>query len=652
MESTRLSSKSRQGLEAICDTFAPGGDGIPSATEIGVPDALLGTVDLNPRRSERRQFASLMRLWDTPALTALGGGGLRRFSELRPEERERVLLSWADSRSPQRRAVFQGLRKGILLSYYGQAAADGGPSPVMESIGYPGPLGSPEYPQPRAISPLQISADTELECDVCIVGSGAGGGVAAAVLARAGLDVVVLEAGQYLSEQDFDGEELSGYARMYLNGGALNTANQSLALVAGVGLGGGTLVNYSFSFRTPEAVRREWASMGVAEATSAGFEQSLDVVCERIGVNHEHNLPSGRDIGIKAGLDRLGWHCESMPRNVRGCQAEVCRLCHFGCQLGAKQSTLKTWLQDAHDAGARVVVGTRAERILTRGGSAAGVEARTAAGHRVVVRSRAVVAACGALQTPVLLKRSGLSNPNIGKHLRVHPVTIVWSQLDEEVRPWEGMLAGLYSDQHVDMDGGYGVKYEHVAITPGILASAAPWRGAAQHAELMQAMPHTGAVGVLLRDRDGGEVRVGRDGRPVVRWSLSDYDRRHFRRGVEGAAQISEAMGAKRIFASHTKLVSYEPGTRGDLGGFMRGLDAGGWGPGQMQISSFHIMGSARIGSSPSASACRPDGETWEVGNLVVLDGSAFPTASGVNPMVSIEALAHMNASALAARLT
>ena len=158
-------------------------------------------------------------------------------------------------------------------------------------------------------------------------------------------------------------------------------------------------------------------------------------------------------------------------------------------------------------------------------------------------------------------------------------------------------------------------------------------------------------IGVLVRDRDGGEVRVGRDGQPVVRYHLSDYDLGHLRTGLDGAAQIHEAAGAKRIFSSHNRWVAYEPGRDGDRARFMADCDAAGYGPGQCMLGSFHIMGSARMGGSPASSACDPTGQTWDVRDLVVCDGSAFPTASGVNPMVSIEAIAHMNARGLAARL-
>ena len=648
----RLSERQRRSLEAICDTFAPGGDGLPSASELGVPDAILDALALNPRKAERRQVAQLLGLWDTAPLTALGGGGFKRFSGLTQEERERVLLSWCDSRVPQRRAAFEALRKAALLTYHMLPGPNGSRSPVWERMGYPGPLGAPEDPPPPGIKPISITEDTTLDCDVCVVGSGAGGGVAAAVLAAAGLDVVVLEAGDYYTEADFDGGELSGFSRLYLQGGSLASPDQSVGLLAGSCLGGGTVVNFAYCFRTPDDVREEWARLGVPEVGSEEYDRSLDAVWTRLGVNQEHNEPSTRDRVMHRGLDELGWHVDSIPRNVNACRAEVCGFCGWGCPLGSKQSTMKTWLQDAHDAGARVVVRARAERALTEYGAARGVEARTADGHRVTVRARAVVVACGAIQTPALLRRSGLSNPNVGRNLRLHPATGIWGVFEEELRPWEGMTGTVYSDEHRYLDQGYGVKYEHIPCHPYLYVAYGPWRGARMYAEYMQGISHTIPVGVLLRDRDGGEVRVARDGHPVVHYKLSDYDRRHMRKGVEGAARLLEAAGARKIISGHTKGVTYEPGRDGGVQRFMHDADAAGYDAGRLLVHSFHIMGSARMGGSPDMSACNPRGETWEVRDLYVLDGSAFPTASGVNPMVTIESIAHMNASRLAAQLT
>jgi long-chain-alcohol oxidase len=652
----QLTARQRRSLEAICDTFCPPPNGLPSASELGVPDAILQLVGRDPRGGARRELKQLLGLWDTALATALGGGGLTRFSALPREQREQVLLNWCDSRLPQRRAAFHALRKATLLTYYGLPAPDGGASPVWDAIGYPGPLGARADAPPKQLTPLTIAESTTLECDVCIVGSGAGGGVAAAVLSQAGLDVIVLERGGYYDDADFDGAELRALTTMYA-GAPGATHDQSVGMIAGSCLGGGTVVNYSTSFRTPDDVRAEWASLGVPAFASADYTASLDAVCGRLGVNQEHNEPSSRERKLRDACLALGWHVDAMPRNVNGqCdQGSDCGYCGFGCRRGAKQSTAKTWLPDAQAADARIVVGVTVERVSVEHGAARGVVARTDGGHLLTVRSRAVVAAAGALQTPALLKRSGLTNPNVGKYLRLHPATAVWGVYDEEVRPWEGTMQALYSDRHRNLGDGYGLKYETAAGHPHLAVPFLPWRGARHHHELMQAMSHLVAFGVLLRDRDGGEVRIDRDGEPVVRYKLSAYDTRHLRVGIEGAAELHEAAGAQRVISSQSDYVAYDPGARGANGSrerFMHDADACGYGPGKIQLGSFHIMGSARMGGSPATSACDPNAQTWDVRDLYVFDGSAFPTASGVNPQISIQAIAHMGARALAARLT
>jgi long-chain-alcohol oxidase len=646
-----LSTRQRSALEDICETFCPSEDGLPSPRELGVVDAVLGAVQAT-RPAEQQQLAALLSAWDTPLMGAIGGGGFTRFSSMTRGQREQVLLSWADSRLPQRRAVFQALRKAALLFYYIVPGRTGGRNPAWDAIGYDGPLGQLPDASPRALHPTQIDRDTSLDCDVVIVGSGAGGGTAAAVLAGAGLDVIVVEGGDYYDDRDFDGSEYKALTRYYM--GAPNaTHDQSVGLIAGSCLGGGTVVNYSTSFRTPDDVRAEWAGHGVPAFVSADYTASLDAVCERLGVNQEHNEPSTRDRKLQEGCVNLGWHVDAMPRGVRHCaQGRECGYCGLGCRVGAKQSVVKTWLADAHSTGTRLIVRTRVQRVRVQGGVARGIDARTADGHRVTVNARAVIAACGAIHTPALLRRSGLGNQNIGKHLKLHPAAAVFGVFDEELKPWEGVMQALYSDQFRDLDDGYGLKFETAAQHPHLLVPFGPWRSAREHFRLVEAISNTTPIGVLLRDRDGGEVRVGRDGEPVVRYKLSDFDAGHLRTGLDGAAQVLEAAGARRIFSSHARWVGFDPGQQGSRAQFISDADATGYGPGQVVLNSFHIMGSARMGGSPAGSACDPAGQTWDVRNLYVLDGSSFPTASGVNPQISIQAIAHMSARGLAAKLT
>jgi len=266
------------------------------------------------------------------------------------------------------------------------------------------------------------------------------------------------------------------------------------------------------------------------------------------------------------------------------------------------------------------------------------------------VKAKHVVVACGAIHTAALLLRSGLENPQIGRNLHLHPVSNVSGVFDEEIRPWEGTMQAIYSDQHRYLTGNYGVKYETTALQPVIAMAVMPWRDPVDFRARMEQLRSTTAIGVLVRDRGKGRVRTDREGHPVSSYSLSDYDRRHMKIGFRGAAEILEAAGARRIYSPHTRFCSYEPGRRGSIETFVADMDRAGWGDAEVALFSFHLMGTARLGGGPSDSATNPEGETWEVKNLYVMDGSSFPSASGVNPMISIAAIAHRNATVLAGK--
>ncbi len=631
----------------IADTFAPGGSGLPSATETGAHLLALRIAEANPRTGEIRQLKALLDAWDSRALGAALTGRPRRFSELGQAERERVLLSLSDSRVGAKRALFQGLKTASVFPYY----MTGGPQ-VWEPMGYSGPLGVRDDAPAAVLTPIRPDRDVVTTCDVVVVGSGAGGGTAAGVLAAAGLDVVVLEAGEHHDERHFDGGEETGFLDLYALA-PQTTAEGQVALVAGRGLGGGTVVNYTTSFRTPDHVRAEWASYGAEQFTSEEYAASMDAVCARLGVNTDHDRAAPRDAILERGARALGWDSAAMPRNVLGCDQDVeCGRCGMGCRLGAKQSTAKTWLEDAARSGARIMTGVKVRMVATSFGRATGVDGVTAAGHRVTVRARAVVVAAGAIQTPALLQRSGLANRNIGAHLRLHPATAVWGRMEEPVDGWVGSMQSRYVDALTDLDDGYGVLYETAPLTPAFGSGFVNWRGAADFRRRMEELRHTLGVAVILRDRDpGGSVRIDRDGEPVVRYRLSPRDTEHLVRGLVGGARIAEAAGARWIASTHHRTVSYEPGVRGSLATFEADLRRAGAAPATLALAALHIMGSARMGGSPDASAVDPDGQTWEVAGLYVADASCFPTASGVNPMISIESIAHMTASRLARRL-
>ncbi len=623
-------------IRAVAETLVPEA-GPELAQRVAAKLALL------PRAADKAELERLLRLFESRIANFLLTGTPRPFSAMPVERRERYLRSWALSRLGLRRKGFQALKRLITMVHYTSAAA-------RARIAYPGPLSPPPTTPPlKRLTPLAIDRDTTLDCEVVIVGSGAGGGVVAGELAAAGKDVIVLEKGGYYAEADFTHSDGEAQERLYEAAGLGATSDLAMLIQAGSCLGGGTVVNFTTSFHTPEAVRDEWArEHGLPHFAGPEFTASLDAVARRIGVNTAHATPSGRDRTLIRGLERLGWHHALLPRDVRGCpQDEACGYCGFGCRRGAKQSTLVTYLQDAAARGTRFVVGAAAERALIEHGRATGVEARVGA-HRLVVRAHAVVVAGGSLHSPALLLRSGIRLPALGRFLALHPATAVFALMPEEIRPWTGTLQAHYSDQFADLDRGFGFKFETAPLHPSLAAPALPWESGRQHAEWMRRLSRTTLVAILLRDKDGGRVTVDRRGLPLVHYRLSPYDASHLRRSLAAGAELLEAAGAEEIWAPLHRWISYRPGQNARARWF-EAIDAAGLGPNQLLLASYHQMASCRMGSSPGTSVVNAENQVWGVRGLYVADASVFPSASGVNPMLTIMGIAHRAAGIIAA---
>jgi choline dehydrogenase-like flavoprotein len=608
-----------------------------------VPEKVIAFIEALPPADRTRLHSAMELLGTRPGAFALTGRPIP-VHWLSPHSAEDLLLRWQGSVNPLTRRVSAAVIALAELSLYGY------PGPQWDRIGYPGPLGSPPD-EPKRLSPLRIDADEELSCDVVVVGSGAGGGCAAAQLASEGLDVVVLEKGDYYGESDFEHVESEAYRKMYLYGMTLATTDLSVRIVAGSTLGGGTVVNYSTSFRTPDHVLHEWARVsGIDAFVSGEFEKSLDDVADRLGVTTDSSAAGKRDELLEEGLKELGWHVDLMPRAVRGCsQDEACGYCGFGCRIGAKQSSLRTYLDDAAARGARLIVGADARRVIVTDGRATGLVA-AAGPHRLTVRARAVVAAAGAIETPALLLRSGLGG-QVGRNLHLHPGTAPLAIFDDDVRVWEGTLQTRYSNEFRGWDGGYGPIFETIPLHPGMAAAYIPWVSADEHSKRMGEFRKASFCAVLARDRSSGRVRINRDGSPKVVYNMSRDDEARVASGVILAARVLEAAGAKTIHSPHTRPISYAPGATGAHERWADDTRRAGYRGGRVAFGSWHQMGSCRMGITPATSATNADNQTHEVGGLFVTDGSAFPTASGVNPMLSIYAIAHRAAGRIAAHL-
>ena len=650
-------------LQALADTFLPPGPDPATqpagSTQIDLAK-LTAAIQAQPLGAQQEFGQLLDLLLGQPLLGLTWLGPLRPFAGLDAAQREQVLQSWATSRLPLLRKGFHALRQLCMFLYYGDSPADGRSNPAWASLRYPGPQADDRpVAAPRPLRTLAPTADTTYDCDVLVIGSGAGGGVVAGELAEAGHDVLVLDKGPYLHGSDFTQREADMMGQLYDGRCALLTQDGSIGILAGSCLGGGTTVNWAGAFRTPDYILEEWAVEHAApHFLSPEYGRSLDAVAAALSVNTDYPRHNGQNQALRDGSQQLGQATRLIPRNEKGYQATEQHYAGLGYSSlgdahGLKQGTLNTYLATAAAHGARLLPDCRVARVTTAAGHATGAEAVYApaggAAVRITVRARRVVVAGGAIQTPALLLRSGLRHPHLGQHLHLHPTVIVAARYPHPMHSWHGPSMSVVNDHYTRLHGtNFGVKLETPPTHPGLLSMVLPWLGGQQHRAMMAEADHLGSFIVLTRDRDGGRVQADRQGQPLISYQLSAFDRANMLAGVRGAVGIHAAAGAHTIYLPHGTLPTLHVANGAvqnpDL---LAGLDQLSWQPGRFGLFSAHQMSTCRLGGTAATHPLKPNGETVEVQGLYVADGSAFPACSGANPMLSIMALAHYTAQGM-----
>jgi choline dehydrogenase-like flavoprotein len=650
----QLSESQRAALRAFCDTIVPRVEREPdphgfwgaTAGDLGV-DA--GVAELIAGIPDEVVRGGLVQLLDVIVAQGLPTAP----SQLSREQ----LIRNLQLASPDAAAGIQALTGMTLFLHYGAPDPATGLNPNWALFGYPGPGGPPE-PVEKPIQPLVPDDGTELEADVCVVGSGSGGAVIAAGLAERGLKVVVLEAAGYFNESDFSQLELQAYQEMYWRGGPNPTADGNITLQAGTALGGGTVINWTNCLRTTPWVREEWArEHGLEGVDGADYDRHLDSVLTRIGATDRASDLNGPQQRMRDGCVALGWHFATVIRNADTSRyaPDTAGFLGFGDRSGSKLSADKTWLLDAVEADADVLVRTRAQRILTDGGRAAGVEAVYTGDdgtdqRAVTVRAQNVVVACGSLESPALLLRSGIGGPATGDYLRLHPANATFGVYSEDQRAWWGAPHAGLCHEFEDPADGYGFLIEGAQYAPAIGASAVPWTGGVAHKEMMVDWKYGATFISLTRDRGHGRVEIDGTGEAVPWYPLDDdRDEENLRRGVEAQVRLHHAAGAKAIYSLATGLPVWRYGD--DIEEFVRRVKRVPQRAGGQRLFSAHQMGTCRMGADPATSVANTWGELHDTKGVWIGDGSAFPTPSGTNPMVSIMALAHRTAEAMAAEI-
>jgi choline dehydrogenase-like flavoprotein len=504
--------------------------------------------------------------------------------------------------------------------------------------------------------PLRLAAD------LCVVGAGAGGAMVAMIAAEAGLSVVVLEAGDFLTPGDMVQREEAMFPRLYWEGGGRTTSDRAIHVHQGKGVGGSTLHNLNLVKRIPASIRDRWARERHLEALPvAAWDALYDEVEALLSVSEAPaELASQSNRLLRAGAEALGWRGGGLRHNRTGCIGSG--FCEIGCAYDAKNNAAKILVPRAVKAGAEIVTACQATRLVLRGGRVEGVEAvalerdtRRPIG-RVIVDAPRVCLAGSATGTPALLLRSGVPDPGgeTGRTLRIHPAVVAAGDFDEPVHAWRGIPQTYECTEHLDLDAApgsprVGPRGNKAWIVPAFAhpvgtATLVPGHGAA-HRDLMLRYAHLAALTAMIHDETAGRVRPTDELGLAIDYWPGDDDRKELAIGLWACVKLLFAAGARRVF------VPSRPArilARGEPFDELRDLPIE---KGQLDLTAVHPMASVPMGDDPRVAAIDSRGRHHHVAGLWVADGSLFPTSIGVPPQLSIYAMGlHVGRAIAAAR--
>jgi len=634
------------------------------------------------RPAELDQFRLGLAFLSSRPITFALTGHFTTFADIPRPERQRILAGWASSSLAIKRSLFTAFVRLPITAIYSKSKAiqtligfpaDGDPRvsqlPERRKPSYPYKFIQPDQgDHPRGPEDLPV-----FETDVVVVGSGAGGSVVASLVAKAGYQTLVIEKGRWVPTEEVTGS-LHGFDDMLEGNGQISTSDGNLILLLGTTFGGGTRVNWSASLAPPFHVRRAWAEEhGLPYFATTAFADHIDAVTTRMGVSTTAIVHSKANQLFLQGSRKLGIHTDSIPQNTAG-RAHDCGMCQRGCPFGEKQGATETWLKDCAEAGGQFMQNARVERVLFSDESnpkqisidpkhssadrrrkyAVGVivcDSRT--GKRSIVRARrAVVCSSGAINTPALLLRSGVHrNGAVGKGLHLHPVTAVTGWFQESVKPWEGSIMTVISREVENRQGThYGCKLEVFASNPGFYAGLfVPWQSSEGHKAHMTRYEQSFTIVVLGRDRGSGRVSADSGtGEPVVDYAIEPFDADSILEGILVACRAFAAAGAIEIATTLPTVNHFRTSSAAEdpdqhrFEDWLRDIKAAGVKPGYGLLGSAHQMSSCRMGAKPGKhSVVSETGQVWGLDKLWIADGSVLPTATGVNPSISIMSVAH-----------
>ncbi|MEO7954347.1 MAG: GMC family oxidoreductase [Polaromonas sp.] len=503
-------------------------------------------------------------------------------------------------------------------------------------------------------------------CDVAIIGSGAGAGITAELLAKAGLQVVMVEEGPLKSSSDFNQKESEAYPSLYQESAARKTEDKAINILQGRCVGGSTTVNWTSSFRTPASTLRFWQQrFGLADYSVEALAPYFAQAEQRLNIAPWPLAPNENNELLRRGALKLGIPSSAISRNVKACWN--LGSCGLGCPTNAKQSMLVTTIPAALDRGAQLLTETRAESFEFANGKVTALICRNIEPNSALVQgiqassaikivAKHYVLAGGAINSPAVLLRSGAPDPHgrLGGRTFLHPVVMSSSIFEQKVQAWSGAPQSIYTDHFLEtqaIDGPMGYKLEAPPLHPLIFASTVPGLGESQHA-LLTSFPHNHTLLALLRDgfhdqAPGGQVKLRSDHSAVLDYPLTDYVMEGGRRALLSMMEIQFAAGAKQVLPLHEMAAPYTSWAQARTAVMALPMK-----PRLVKVVSAHVMGGCGLAATERQGVTRPDGVHWQLENLSIHDGSIFPTSIGANPQLSVYGVANRLAQGLVKRMT
>ncbi|MFQ5666595.1 MAG: GMC family oxidoreductase [Candidatus Binatia bacterium] len=492
----------------------------------------------------------------------------------------------------------------------------------------------------------QVTGDLNLKAEVCVIGSGAGGAVVAKELAEAGREVVVLEQGGHYTKYDFTQREDEMMPLLYEDMGQRATVDQSILILQGRSVGGSTVHNLCYCFRTPAPILEKWRREdGVREMREEQMVPFFERVERMLKVKpispQEVNTLNNK---IREGCEKLGYHGLIANHNRENCTTSG--FCLLGCPFDAKQSMLVTYVPAAVAAGARIFADCPVRKIQASGRRVRAVEGSVvdALGrprHQVRVEAQVVVLSAGAINSPQILLESGLANSSaqVGRNLHLHPSVLLAGIYDEDIYGYRGVPQSYYVDEFIDLekdpDSGYIIM--PVYAFPVMTAAQLPGFGVA-HWELMKNYHRMAGILLLMHDASAGSVGVDRAGKPAIRYRVNAREQGLFVEGMKHCAEILFAGGAKKVLVPYESPLWLQPGD--DLGA----IDRRGLRPNDIVLASAHPQSTCKMGEDPGRSVVDSWCRAHDLQNLFVCDMSVFPSSLGAPPQISTAAIADRTA--------